>query len=97
MVTKEQAVNAKHGDIFHFTGIRNECPCMIKVGPRGAKSVRIVRARVNGKCKTWVKSDRFKLPVVHGLKDFGYIEDYNAFAFHREEDCPLNKKQDEEY
>ena len=41
MVTKEQAMSARRGDMFHFTGLNGECPCRMTVGPRGGKTEKI--------------------------------------------------------
>lgn len=83
-------MEAKHGDVFHFTGMNGECPCRREVGERGGVKESITSVRVTGKCKTWVRQpDRFRLPVKHGLYDSTYITEETANAFHRREDCPL--------
>lgn len=62
MITKQIAMNARRGQIFHHVTLKN-----------ADKSP--VRCRVNGKCKTWVKSpEKFRLPVKHGLKNCFYID-----------------------
>lgn len=38
--------------------------------------------RANGICKTWVtRPNAFKLPIKHGLYDYGYITEQNAHQF----------------
>ena len=47
-----------------------------------------VRWRVNGKIKTWkTRPGEFRLPVKHGMYDFGYITDRNLYMFHFNGDC----------
>lgn len=66
MITKEIALAATHGTIFYHLTARN-------------KDGSSVRARVNGKCKTWKREpDRFKLPMKHGLKECFDINQTNA-------------------
>jgi len=97
MVTKEQAMSTRHGDVFHFTGLNGECPCRMTVGPRGGKTEKITRVRVTGRCVTWkTRPGEFRLPVKWGLRGYAYIEAHNAYAFHREEDCPLGRMESEE-
>jgi hypothetical protein len=37
------------------------------------------RARRNGKTKTWkTRPNEFKIPVIHGLKDYFYIDQNNC-------------------
>jgi hypothetical protein len=87
MVTYEQAVNAQHGDEFHYTGNHD---CTRAVGPRGGVCESITRARVTGKCRTWKRKPyKFRLPVKHGLYESGAIDDCNRACWHRAEDCPL--------
>jgi hypothetical protein len=80
MVTKEQAVNARHGDEFHFTG-KHDC------------KVRITRVRVTGKCQVWKTSpERFRLPVKYGLYESSCIDDSNAGSYHAAKDCTRTVK-----
>lgn len=66
MITKEQAVAAKHRQEFEHVQLRNS---------DGTPK----RCRVNGQCVTWVsRPNEFKLPVVYGLKDYFYITEHNA-------------------
>lgn len=42
-----------------------------------------VRWRINGKMKTWkTRPDDYKIPVKHGLRDYGYITPKNVHLFH---------------
>ena len=55
-ITKELAMELKHGD-YIFSKLYSDS--------RGNP----VRARVNGKCKTWkTRPEEFRLPMKHGLK-----------------------------
>lgn len=66
MVTKEIAVAAKHGDIFHHVSRTNSDGTPLRV-------------RVSGKCKVWkTRPESFKLPIKHGLYANGYIDNSNA-------------------
>jgi hypothetical protein len=72
-ITKEDAIK---GGIFHHTPACN--PGRLPE-----------RWRSNGKCQTWkTRPDEFRLPVKHGLRDYGYITEREAHEFHRAEDCP---------
>ena len=69
MITKEIAVNSQYRQIFHHISLKNA-------------DMTPVRCRVNGKCKTWVKSPaNFRLPVKHGLKQCFYINQDNAMQW----------------
>lgn len=73
MITKEDAVNAKSGDIFYHTSFLDSRKMPLK-------------CRVTGKCKTWkTKPDKFKLPVKHGMRQSFYIENVNAGDWRKEE------------
>jgi hypothetical protein len=66
MVTKEQALTAKH---FEHVTLKDA---------QGAPA----RCRANGKCQTWVtRPDEFKLPVKHGLRTTFYITEGNAASW----------------
>lgn len=44
-----------------------------------------MRCKPSGKCQTWKKdTNRFKLPVKHGLYDHGYITEDNMTQFYIE-------------
>ncbi len=41
-----------------------------------------VRWRINGKCKTWkTRPNEFRVPIKHGLYDYGYLTHENAHEF----------------
>lgn len=66
MITKDIAVAAKHGDIFHHITLRNADGTPLRV-------------RVTGKCGTWKRQpEKFRLPVRHGLKSNGCISELNG-------------------
>ena len=47
-----------------------------------------VRWRVNGAVKTWkTRPNEFKVPVKHGMYDFGYVTQHNYFYFHINGTC----------
>jgi len=62
MINKQQAMSAKHGDIFYHRTMRNADGTPMRV-------------RVTGRCKTWkTRPDDFRLPVKHGMYDSGEID-----------------------
>ena len=66
MITKQMAVSATYGQVFHHVRLKNA---------DGTP----VRCRVNGKCKVWVtRPEEFRFPVKHGLRDCFYIDQSNA-------------------
>ncbi len=63
MITKKQAL---HHQDFHHVRVKNA---------DGTPA----RCRANGACKVWkTRPDDFRLPVVHGLRDYFYIDNDNA-------------------
>ena len=43
---------------------------------------KVIKWCANGKCKTWkTRPNEFKLPIKHGLYDYGYITHENAHLF----------------
>jgi hypothetical protein len=87
MITKDQAVNLKYREELHF----GECQRI--VSPHGVVKLKIVRVRVFGRTKTWVRSpERFQVPIKHGLYEGGYINEGNAQNFHLPSECPLLEK-----
>lgn len=67
MITKEQAVALKVGTILHHDVAKNADGTPLRV-------------RVNGKCRTWkTRPDYFSLPVKHGLRDYGYVDNCHLF------------------
>lgn len=86
MITKEQAIEAGEGRnrYFHY-GI-----CKKDIGPRGGETLKVEVWRANGKCQTWkTRPNEFKLPIKHGLRDYGYLHHHNACEFHLEVDCEV--------
>ncbi len=84
MITKEQAVGLCRGDELHFG------ECKKEIGPRGGVQLSVCRVRVNGQVKTWVKSpSRFRIPIKHGLYEYGQVDEYNCQKFHLAKDCPV--------
>jgi hypothetical protein len=66
MVTKEMAMNARSRQVFHHVTAKNADGSPL-------------RARVNGKCKTWITRPReFSMPMKHGLYTCFYITQDNA-------------------
>jgi hypothetical protein len=69
MITKEQALTLRHGQILRHLTAKNADGTPL-------------RARVTGKCKTWVtRPEEFQLPVKYGLRDCFYITDDTAHAW----------------
>lgn len=93
MITKQQAIELGdwHSDIckdIHYTG---KADCARHVGKRGGIKEYVTHARPNGKCQTWKRDPlRFRLPVKHGMYDYGEITQDNAGDWHLASDCPLN-------
>jgi hypothetical protein len=52
-----------------------------------------LRWRVNGQVKTWKRRPGYKVPVKHGLYDYGYLTDYNAHLFTLEEPEPRRRNK----
>jgi len=65
-MTRQEALSlAKDQIIYHVTARNRDGTAL--------------RARVNGKCKTWkTRPDEFQLPVTHGLWNHFYIIEVNA-------------------
>jgi len=84
MITREQALTLRHGDILHYEG------CSSELGPRGGVHTQVENWRVNGKVKTWIRHPEwFQVPIKYGLRAHGYLDDNNAHQFHLEADCPI--------
>jgi len=48
-----------------------------------------IRWRVNGAIKTWkTRPNNFRIPVKHGMYDFGFIDETNYHLFHLNGTCP---------
>lgn len=66
MITKEQAVALRHGVTLHHVALKNADGTPL-------------RARVNGKCKTWKRTpEAFQLPMKYGMYECFYITRQNA-------------------
>lgn len=66
MVTKTQAMNARHGEYFHHVELKNADGTPLRV-------------RVTGRCKTWkTRPLEFRLPVKYGLRESTAITEDNA-------------------
>ena len=62
MITKSIAISLKPGQILHHISLKNADKTPMRV-------------RVNGAVKTWkTRPDHFRIPVKHGLKTCGYVE-----------------------
>jgi hypothetical protein len=62
----QDALNARHGQIFHHVSLKNADGTPIRV-------------RVTGKCQTWkTRPGEFRLPVKQGLYGYGAINDFNC-------------------
>lgn len=86
MVTREQALTADH---YHLNG------CKKIVGPKGGEKFECVRARRNGNTKTWKRApSRFEVPIKHGMRTYGYINNDNAHLWHVNRDCPVEELRD---
>ena len=66
MITREQAITA---DRFHYGW------CIRTVGPRGGVTDKVMEWRRNGMTQTWKREpEKFRIPIKHGLRDFGNID-----------------------
>jgi hypothetical protein len=75
MITLKQAKELKPGDILHDDTVKSaDGSCM--------------RWRVNGHVKTWkTMPDRIRVPLKHGLYDYGRLTEAELRTVHREIDC----------
>lgn len=65
MITKAIALTLKHGQTLHHKTLKNADKTPMRV-------------RVTGAVKTWkTRPDQFSIPVKHGLRTCGYIDNYN--------------------
>ena len=92
MVTKEQAMTCTQFEqVAYFrTERRIGSGCMSYQVPVDTQNPISLPApinwRANGKCKTWkTRPDEFKLPIKHGLYQYGYITQDNAHLFNVKE------------
>lgn len=99
MITKEQALTLKYGDIVHYEG-KGECRRM--VGKRGGVKLLVVAYRVSGKLIN--RGLGWSIPIKRGLYENGtiwmQIEEVNGYGeaempngnfdcFHLASECPL--------
>lgn len=83
MLTRDEILSANY---FHYG------ECTRTVGPRGGVKTYITNVRRNGRTRLWKRSpNRFTIPIKHGLREHGYINDLNSHLFHTEESCPLRQ------
>ena len=88
MISREQALKLRHNDEIHFTGRH---ACTRTVGPRGGVTINVTRVRPTGRIQTWkTRPADFAVGVVHGMREYGEINQHNADNWHLAEDCPLN-------
>ena len=74
MITKEQAMGLPIGEVLFFDQAFNT---------DGTPQ----RWRVNGKCHTWkTRPDEFKVPLKHGLRSYGYLNNQTARNLHLTEE-----------
>ena len=65
-MNKDNAATSKYRQVFHHKTLKNADGTPL-------------RARVNGKCKTWkTRPTEFQLPMKHGLRECFYINQWNA-------------------
>lgn len=87
MITKDEALTANE---FHYTGKQQ---CTATTGTRGGVKLSYVKARRNGKTQTWkTRPDEFRVPVKHGLYEYGEITLSDAENWHTAENCPLREQ-----
>jgi hypothetical protein len=84
-----RALSAGRGGITLHAGT-----CTETIGPRGGRTVRREEWRSTGALKTW-KTDatRYRLPLKHGMRDYGEITPDNAHLFHWPNECPVKDGQ----
>jgi hypothetical protein len=80
VITKEDALTASE---FHSG-------CEASVGPRGGIKFRPMILRRNGQTVTWkTRPEDYRVPVKHGLYQFGYILPEDADLHYTRESCPV--------
>lgn len=81
MITKEIAVALHHGKTLYHVSMKN-----------ADKSA--LRVRVNGNCQTWkTRPAEFKLPIKHGMYQYGYITEKNGNEWTTEEPEAVTKNR----
>jgi CCR4-NOT transcriptional regulation complex NOT5 subunit len=90
MITREQALCLKHGQVIkqvrtygpdyivkHDSNMR-----MYKHYLNETELAKPINWRVNGQVKTWkTRPDEFKLPIKHGLYSYAYLDHTNNHLF----------------
>lgn len=83
MITIEQAKALHRTMVIHDEVSR---PCSSPQGP--------FKWRVNGRVQFWVRSpERFRIPVKHGLYEYGQITEGASPMLHLEQDCTAPDQQ----
>ena len=79
-------------DCFLNMEFHAEGGCTITVGPRGGVKTHMEIWRVNGAPKAWVRKSDVRVPVKHGMYDYGYVNwPTDAGLWHTRENCPVIK------
>jgi hypothetical protein len=75
ILTKEDALKLTYGNLVSMNNEKNyDGTCC--------------RWRVTGKIKTWkTRPEEFKVPLKHGMYDYGYLTEKNFFYFHVHGSC----------
>ncbi len=69
MITKEQAIALRHGDVIYDSRYK-------------LSNNRPAKWRVNGAMKLWKQSPkRFELPIKQGIYNYGYLTNHTAVGF----------------
>ena len=69
MITYQQAVLLRRGEILHHVGLKNA---------DGTPA----RFRVNGACKTWkTRPGQFRVPLKRGMYQHAYLTEHNGDGF----------------
>jgi hypothetical protein len=80
-ITFEQAIASSR---FHI----GECSVSYGVTGKARPKVTMSEWRRNGATKTWkTRPGAFRIPVKHGMYQYGYIEEVDGSVVHTAEDC----------
>jgi len=82
MVTKEQALELKHGQELHTT----------YPGWPSCTDSHSNTWRVNGRPKVWKRSGAWRVPIKFGLHSYDYVDQDNHQHFHLASECPERGK-----
>ena len=75
---------------FNREGTAHYGNCTRSIGPRGGITEHTTSCRVTGQLKTWkTRPDDFRLPIKHGMRNYGEIVPSNIAEFHLASECPL--------